>query len=432
MAAEFDRFVQRVRAERGRFFDRDRSITLVRAPGWVDLSGGIVAEASIQTLLWPTGGGVLVALQPDPEPIIRIRTGQRTDSIPCTALFLPSGPREYADAVNEIDRHCPPRSPWWGPALMAWVALMREEFVRFGGGARILLQPQASPGGAATVIAAFAQALVSAYQVHLAPRELAITCAEGLRQIDSRNFDLIGTLTTVCAPANEVMVVQPHTAAIGGSVHLPPGCAIWTLRVGEVSRQLPSRLRATLALLDQLIGEEGIVHSEPGTRLAALKLTDFVRDGRERLLAALTARPDMIGEQHAGSSLPALAGFALAEQQRTRLILALLRAATNRTQREDDLRLIGELLTQSHWEQAALGLTDPHADALAARMSSPVVFGVRQPVAASQATLVVFARSDAEADIRRIAMEYEAMAGAPVTVIGGSLAGASIGGVRSG
>ncbi len=423
MAAEFDRFGQRVRAERGGFFDRDRSITLVRAPGWVDLSGGIVAEAGIQTLLWPTGGGVLVALQPDPEPIIRIRVGQRTDSIPCTALFLPGGPREYADAVNEIDRHCPPRSPWWEPALMAWVALMREEFVRFGGGARILLQPQAAPGSAATVIAAFAQALVSAYQVHLAPRELAITCAEGLRQIDSRSFDLIGTLTTVCAPANEVMVVQPHTASIGGSVHLPPGCAIWTLRVGEEARQLPSRLRAALALLDQIIGEGGIVNSEPGTRLAALKLTDFVRDGRERLLAALTAHPAVIGEQNAGSFLPALAGFALAEQQRTRLILA---------QREDDLRLIGELLTQSHWEQAALGLTDPHADALAARMSSSTVFGVRQPVAASQATLVVFARNDAEADIKRIAMEYEAMAGVPVTVIGGSLAGVSMGSVRSG
>jgi hypothetical protein len=57
---------------------------------------------------------------------------------------------------------------------MAWVALMREEFVRFGGGARLLLHPLAGEASAATVIAAVAQALVTAYNVHLAPRELAM------------------------------------------------------------------------------------------------------------------------------------------------------------------------------------------------------------------------------------------------------------------
>lgn len=423
MVADLERFAQRVRAERGGFFDRDRSITLVRAPGWVDLFGGLVAEAGMLSLLWPTGGGVMVALQPDPEPVIRFRLETRIDSIPCTALFLHSGPREYEDVVAEIDRYQPPRSPWWGPALMAWVALMREEFVRFGGGARVMLQFNPNlPGLAAAVIAAVAQALVTAYGVHLSPRELAITCAEGLVRFDRRGGELIGAFATVCAAANEVLAVWPHRAQLMGSVHLPAGYAIWTIRVGDEPRQPLMRVHAAFAKIDRLLAEEA---TEPGAALVAMGLNDFLRGGRQRLSAT-----DSAGE--GAGSLAALAMFALEEQQRGRIALALLRAATHRTQREDDVRLIGELLTQSHWSQAVLGLTDPHADALAERLVAPAIFGVRQPVSTSRATLVVFGRSDAEAEVQRVVAAYRAARGLPVSVTGGSLAGVHKSGARNG
>lgn len=126
----------------------------------------------------------------------------------------------------------------------------------------------------------------------------------------------------------------------------------------------------------------------------------------------------------------ALTSFVLAEQQRSRLILALLRAAASRLQREEDVHLIGELLTQSHWEQAALGLIDPHAQALAERLVASTILGVRQPVAATQATLVVLGRNDAEGDIQRITAEYQSLIGLPVRIVGGSLAGVSLAGAR--
>lgn len=422
MATDFDHFVQVVRAERGGFFDRERSITLTRAPGWVDLFGGLVADSGVLALFWPTGGGVLVALQPDPEPIIRFRVGQRIDSIPCTALVLPSGPREYADAASEIDRYQPPRSLWWGPALMAWVALMREEFVRFGGGARVILQLSDAPGLAASVIAAVAQALVTAYGVHLAPRELAITCAEGLTRLVSRGSELPATLVTVCAQAGEVLAINPRLAQITNSVHLPHGYAFWTIRVGDEPRQPLARVRAALARVEHLIGEYA-----PDATLAHLGSGDFFRHLRPRLMTT-----DHTSERQSTLSLAALATFVLAEQQRARIGLALLRAAANRAQRDDDLRLLGELLTQSHWEQSALGLTDLHADALIDQLVSPAILGARQPVMTTQATLVVFGRSDAEADVRRVAAAYQAATGLPVSVTGGSWAGVSVAGIRSG
>ncbi|WP_298821721.1 hypothetical protein [Chloroflexus sp.] len=422
MSNDFDHFSQRVRAERGNFFDRERSITLVRAPGWVDLFGGLVADTGLLSLLWPTGGGVLVAIQPDPEPIIRFRVGQRTDSIPCTALFLPGGPREYADAVGEIDRHQPPRSPWWGPALMAWVALMREEFVRFGGGARVILQFSDTSVPAASVIVAVAQALVTAYSIHVAPRELAITCAEGLVRLTNRGAELPGTLVAVSAQAGEAMMVNARAAQIASSVHLPPGCAVWTIRAGDEPRQPLARVRSALARIDQLVSE-----SKAEATLADLGIRGVLHHLRYQLTETIFA-----GERQPSVTLTALATFALAEHQRSRIGLALLRAAANRMQREDDLRLTGELLTQSHWEQAALGLTDPHADALVDRLVSPAIFGARQPVATTQATLVVFGRSDADDEVRRVAADYHATTGLPVSVTGGSVAGVSVSGVRSG
>ncbi len=408
MSNHLDRFTHQAYAERGGFFDRDRSITVTQAPGWVDLFSGVVAEASILSLLWPSSPSVMVALQPDPEPIIRFRIGQRTDSIPCTALFLPSGPREYADAVAEIDLHQPPRSPWWGPALMAWVALMREEFARFGGGARVMLQPVDALMPAASVIAAVAKALAQAYSIHLAPRELAITCAEGLARLERRSAgaELIGTLTTICAPANELVIVNPLTAHISGSAHLPAGCALWAMQVGDEPRQPLARVRAALTHIESLLGARD---GEPA--LASLSISDFIRHQRSRLPATLPA------SAHPHPSPPAaLAAFALAEQQRARLALALLRAAASRAQRDDDLRLVGELLTQSHWEQAALGLTDPHADALIEQLTAPAIFGARQPVATTHATVLVFGRSDAEAEVQRIAAAYQERTGVVVRV----------------
>ncbi|MFN3374507.1 MAG: hypothetical protein ACK44M_13180, partial [Chloroflexus sp.] len=361
MSSTFDRFAQHARAERGGFFDRERSITLTRARGWIDLFGGIVADAGILSLLWPVDDSVMVALQPDPEPIIRFWIDQRVASIPCTALLLPSGPREYTDAVAEIDRHQPPRSPWWGPALMAWVALMREEFARFGGGARVMVQCNSS-SPAASVIAAVAQALVTAYGIHVAPRELAITCAEGLARLERRSTgtELIGTLTTICAPANELVIVNPLTAHISSSAHLPASCAFWTMQVGDEPRQHLARVRAALTHIERLLGARD---GEPA--LASLSISDFIRHQRSRL--PMTLAPSAYPHH-----LPpaALAAFALAEQQRARLALALLRAAASRVQRDDDLRLVGELLTQSHWEQAVLGLTDPHADTLIEQLTT--------------------------------------------------------------
>lgn len=408
MSNHLDRFTHHVHAERGGFFDRDRSITVTQAPGWVDLFGGIVADVGILSLLWPGSPSVMVALQPDPEPIIRFRVVQRTDSIPCTALFLPSGPREYADAVAEIGLHQPPRSPWWGPALMAWVALMREEFARFGGGARVMLQPVESLMPAASVIAAVAKALAQAYSIHLAPRELAITCAEGLARLERRSTgaELIGTLTAIYAPANELVVVNPLTAYLSGSAHLPTGCALWAIQVGDEPRQPLARLRTALLQIESLLGARD---GEPA--LTSISISDFIRQHRARLPAALPA------SAHPHPASPAaLAAFALTEQQRTRLALALLRAAASRAQRDDDLRLVGELLTQSHWEQAALGLTDPHADALVEQLTALAIFGARQPVATTHTTVLVFGRSDAEAEVQRVVAAYQERTGVAVRV----------------
>ncbi len=421
MVTEYERFVQRARSERGGFFDRERSITLTRAPGWVDLCGGVVSEVGLPALLWPTGNGVFAALQPDPEPIIRIKTGQRIDSIPCMALVTPGGPREYADAVAAITLHQPPRSPWWGPALMAWVALMREEFVRFGGGARLLLQIADGPGVAASVIAAVAQALVTAYGAHLAPRELALTCAEGLARLDGRWFDLIGPLTTVCAAANELLIAQTDTATISSRLHLPVGYAIWVARAGTEPRQPLARLRLALADINRRVAEAFPAARERATGAA---LTAITTPAEGYALA------DLLAGETADHGLADLAAFALAERQRARIIAALLRAAVHRAQRDDDLRLVGELLSASHWAQARLRLTDPHADALARQLETPTILGARQPLATTHATLVVFGRAEAEADLQQATTAYQEATGMPVTVTGGSVAGVSVAGAR--
>src|SRR5436189_190248 len=56
------------------FFDTEREITLARAPGRLDLMGGIAVYSGSLVLQMPLAVATWVAAQPVDEPVIRIRS----------------------------------------------------------------------------------------------------------------------------------------------------------------------------------------------------------------------------------------------------------------------------------------------------------------------------------------------------------------------
>lgn len=449
MPSELDRFMAEAHAARGEFFERQRPITIARAAGWVDLLGGAAAYGGTLALTWPMGGSTFAALQPDPEPQIRIRAGEFEACLPLAALAAGGRPRPYAEMAGQILQGAPVGAPWWAPALGAWAALMREEFVPFDGGARLLLRPGEGPGSAESWAAAVAQALVSAYGVRIAPRELALVCRVAAERVAGRQTDSLGPLASVCAPAGELLLVHPQPAGSWGGLPLPHGAAVWALQVGAgPARTGLERCRLAAAMAYRLIADAaGLTQQQADARwggyLANVGTAAFARRYRDLVpprlsgadfLARYAAPPGPAIAPAESYPLRAAATLAIEGHLRSRSAVALLRAAASKAQREDDLRLVGELMAESHWLQRAAGLGDAHADRLAdlvdAAGADCGLFGARAPAPGSAATLVVLARAGAGEELRAIAERYARQCGAPVSLFGGSAPGASPAGTR--
>lgn len=443
-SSDYDRFSAEARALRGAFFEPQRPITLARAPGWIDLLGG-AAPGGPLALGWPLGGGSFVALQPTPEPALLVHSGEATTPLPLAALTRPDGhPREYAEAAAALAGL---------PSAMriagaAWIALMREEFARFPSGARVLLHPTPGPGWQIGALAATAQALVSAFGMRLAPRELGLGCQVAAQRVLDTPASVLGPLVSVCAPASSLLQIHPQPAWIWGPLHMPHGATIWALRVGDGPPPGASRAEVAAAIAYRMAADsEGLTPAEADARwlgyLANLGTARFERSLRDLLPASLggtefLARygqlPGVAVDPQSSYPVRAAAALAIGEHLRARTAAALLRAAASKAQREDDLALVGELLDQSHWAQRAAGLSDRHADqladAVAAAGMAAGLYGARAPATDSGATLVVLGRAEAEPVLRTIAQTYAAECGLPVTLFGGSSAGCGPAGTR--
>ncbi|RRR74512.1 MAG: hypothetical protein EI684_06865 [Candidatus Viridilinea halotolerans] len=448
MPTELDRFIRLVRAQRGAFFAHGPPITVAHAPGWVELMGGAAAVGGALALAWPLGSGSFVALQPNAEAVLAVQeVGGAAMSLPLSALVTADGaPCSYDEAAAYLARVPAPVRL----AGAMWLALAREEFARCAGGARLLVRPNPTPGAQVGMAAALAQAMVAAYHLRLAPRELALTVHVGLQRILGNDPGVLGPLVGIAAHSSALLLVHQQPAWIWGELHLPPGTTLWAVVLGQgqdpatlqhlrVASQIAYRLAATTLGLSQpqadaqwlgYLSNLGTAHYE-----ARIRDTLPVTLSGAEFLAKHTPPPGLVIEPERNYPLRAAASLAIEEHLRARMVAALLRAAASKTQREEDLQLVGEIMARSHGGQRAAGLGDPRADNLVAQLahagSAQGIYGARASVATSGATLVVLGRSEAEADLHSLITTYGRKARLAVTLFGGSSAGAASAGTYS-
>ncbi len=449
MPTAFEHFINAARGLRGDFFDLHRPIIAARAPGWADLLGGAAAPAGALALGWPLGVIACVAVQPDPAPhiVIRDETGETTTLPLADLVDDESAPRPYA----QVSALLAARPLYQRLIGAAWLALMREEFVRFPEGARLLVRPHAGPGATISLLAATARALVALAGARLAPRELGLTCQTALERVvqPGHPHGALGALVSVCAPASSLLLLHPQPAWIWGYLHLPPGTAIWAIRVSEgPGPGAPAFTRVATAMAYRLAAEaEELPPADADARwqgyLANLGPDRFERHLRDLLPASLRGRtfrarygplPGLALDPAQSYPVRASAALAVDEHLRGRLTLALLRAAASKDQRDDDLMLVGELMLRSHWAQRAAGHGDAHADQIVSRVYGTGLarglYGARAAAAESGATVVALGRAEAEGALRSIAERYAAEVNLPVTLYGGSVSGCAVAGER--
>src|SRR5262249_6140864 len=158
-------------------FDSRRELLVTRAPGRLDLMGGIADYSGSLVLEWPIQSAVHVAIQRRRSKTLRIAsfpevTNKRPRWFEINLDELLGF--DYSTLRSCFDNH------WAAYVAGAFPVLMRERNTSFNEGAHILIKSAVPEGkgvsSSAALEVASMQAVASAYELKISAEELALLC----------------------------------------------------------------------------------------------------------------------------------------------------------------------------------------------------------------------------------------------------------------
>lgn len=422
-------------------------LVVTRAPGRLDVMGGIADYSGSLVLQLPIREAALVALQRDPEPMLRLVSLNAEANGRSTAFTLPLGafrqpdgePISYEEARALLSRE--PQQAWAAYAAGAFLVLMRERGVRFSEGARILIASDVPEGkgvsSSAAVEVAVMQAVAAAFDLSLPPRELAILCQIVENRVVGAPCGVMDQMTAACGEAHQLLALLCQPAEIQGGVPVPGEIAFWgidsdvrhsvsgadygSVRVGAF---MGYRILADVCgfPVEPVAGSTVRVQdSRWGGFLANLTPSEFEQHFARHLPERLTGAAFL--ERYGGTTdqvtgidpersyaLRVPTAHPIYEHFRVRAFAELLGGIAHASSPTRRLELLGELLYQSHASYSACGLGSEATDRLVelVRAAGPErgLYGAKITGGGSGGTVAVLGRRDAEAAVREIAEQY--------------------------
>jgi galactokinase len=245
--------------DREAFLDPTRDAVLARAPGRLDVMGGIADYSGSLVLQLPLSLAAFACAQLQPEPAITIRSlqasqlGSGTDmTIPLSAV-APAGialdydraTRLFRDTVDPGERaaHQPNedagRSGWprW-PACIAGalIVLGRERGIRIDRGVRILVDSQVPLGkgvsSSAAIEVAAMQAIASLYEIPLTGTDLAVLCQMVENRVVGAPCGLMDQMTATLGEQDRLLALLCQPAELLAPVVIPDAFDVWGVDSG--------------------------------------------------------------------------------------------------------------------------------------------------------------------------------------------------------
>ena len=430
--ADLSRFVDRLRSERR--FEPGAWIATARAPGRLDVMGGIADYSGSLVLQRPIAEGTCAAVQRIDRPVVElISIGRPPLDLPVATLLRDGEPIDYEAARQRFardDQH------WAAYIVGVFLVLAHERGLRLSG-ARVVIASDVPEGkgvsSSAAVETAVMQAAACAFNLTIAPRDIALLCQQAENLVAGAPCGVMDQMTCVFGLPDALMALLCQPAELQAPVPLPSDLAVWGIDSGErhvVSgsdyasvrcaafmglRILADYLRVLdgyLANVDtaeferiasrlpeQLIGEEFLARYG-GT---SDTVTTVVRE-RKYLVRVATAHP-------------------VEERRRAETFRRLLLAAGGDVSGVP----LGALMYESHASYGRCGLASPGTDRLVALVKSAGpdagLYGARITGGGGGGTVAVLSRADASPALARIADQYERETGYRPYVFAGSSSG---------
>jgi L-arabinokinase len=444
----------------------DSPVFVARAPGRLDVMGGIADYSGALVLQWPIAEATRVALRPWAEQRISIvsigQSGtERRCDVPLDVVADPARPYEAVRAwfAAEPSRH------WAAYVAGVFHVLSREHGARFASGAAILVDSDVPEGkgvsSSAAIEASTMEAVLEAWTISVEPRMRAVRCQQVENLIVGAPCGVMDQMASICGDAGSLMALLCQPAEFQGSLPLPEGLAVWGIDSGirhavtgadygavRVGAFMGYRIVAGLAGLRVERGErEGHVRvGDPHWHgyLANIGSETFETfaphipeaiDG-SAFLARYGGTTDLVTRVDPGRRYAVRTPTAhpVYEHERVTEWARQLGAAQAHAGRPDAVRL-GALMYESHASYSACGLGSEGTDRLVelARDAGPGrgIYGAKITGGGSGGTVALLCDVTAADIVRSIAARYAEDTGRSAYVFEGSSPGAArVGAIR--
>jgi galactokinase len=446
---------------RGDFFDVESPLFLARAPGRLDLMGGIADYSGSLVLELPLAAATWVAAQSSDAPTVIVESSEGTVAISLADL-MQEPPLAYTEAHALLTRD--PSRAWGAYVAGALVVLQRERGLRLSRGLKLLVRSDVAIGkgissSAALEVAAL-QALAALAAVPLEERELAILAQRVENTVVGAPCGVMDQMTSACGRRDHLLELLCQPAEILGQVPLPDGLEVFGVDSGirhAVSGADYGTVRAAAFMGYRIIADlAGLAVRPSGPGRMNVQVDDPLFGGylanvspsvwRERFRDAVPERLSgrAFLDRYRGSTDEATAidperiypvrvstEHPIEEHDRVRRFRGLLGSGAP----TDESRVaLGELMYASHASYGACGLgsegTDRLVDLCRAAGPDEGLYGAKITGGGSGGTVAVLAAKGSRGAVERIAERARAASGRVSAIFSGSSDGARRFGVR--
>ena len=222
-------------------FDPDKEILISRAPGRLDVMGGIADYSGSLVLQLPLKEATLVAIQLDTERNIKIaslcaKEKERSAyfEMALDDFIQNKKPIDYQSANKYF--HKRPRTHWAAYVAGAFIVLMKERAFQFKWGARILIHSDVPEGkgvssSAALEVAAMS-AVASAYNIAIPSPELAILCQKVENLIVGAPCGIMDQMTAACGKSSQLLTLLCQPAVLQDPIKISAKITFWGIDSG--------------------------------------------------------------------------------------------------------------------------------------------------------------------------------------------------------
>jgi L-arabinokinase len=405
------------------FFAEGAPIVVTRAPGRLDVLGGVADYSGSLVLGLPLEAAALAAVQPSGDGTVVAVSGDLRMTLDVASL----ADEPLADLAA---RFTGPTA--WGAYVLGPIALfLREE--RVSPGLRVLVSSDVPQGKGLASSAAIGVAVLQAVAACLGraadPRRLALLSQRAEQLFAGAPCGSMDQMTVAYGERGHLLLLLCRPAEIVRSIPVPVPLAVWGIDSGirhAVAGGAYRRARCAAFMGKTLLGceDEYLAALDPSEvdpdRLPErMSGAEFLERHGGVTDPASTVEPEVLYPVRAATLHP------LEEQVRVRAFAELLAGPVT----GERARLLGELMYESHLGYSRCGLGTRGTDKLVAAVRRAGwgrgLAGARASAGGSGGTVVVLGHRDAEPLVRSIAASLGA------GFVGGSSAGAAGFGVRT-